>query len=117
MIAARLKLKTTLRRLDQKLKQRKRRPICYCGTPACPDVIQSKRAKDASGSGSSGAFDRMKHRVAHQQATSQAKSEIGADNVEDRLAEHGRRWYRAIAGGNEDKTGSCAFHLDFTPSV
>ena len=28
----------------------------------------------------------MKHKVAHDEAVSQAKSEIAADNVEDRLA-------------------------------
>ena len=39
------------------------------------------------GNGSStGAFDRMKRKVAHKEAHSQAKSEIAADNMEDRLA-------------------------------
>ena len=31
-------------------------------------------------------FDRMKRKVAHSEAMSQAKSEIAADNVEERLA-------------------------------
>ena len=50
-------------------------------------VSKASDAKLASGNGSSGyAFDRMKHKVAHAQATSQAKAEIAADNMEDRLA-------------------------------
>jgi phage shock protein A len=40
----------------------------------------------AIGDGSkSAAFDRMKRKVAHNEAVSHAKSELGADNVEDRL--------------------------------
>ena len=40
-----------------------------------------------SGNGSSaGAFDRMKRKVAHAEAHSQAKSEIAADNIEEHLA-------------------------------
>jgi len=31
------------------------------------------------------AFDRMKRKVAHNEAVSQAKSELGADDVEDRF--------------------------------
>ena len=41
----------------------------------------------AAGNGSSAsAFDRMKRKVAHAEAHSQAKSEIAADDVEERLA-------------------------------
>jgi phage shock protein A len=41
----------------------------------------------ASGDGSkAAAFDRMKHKVAHSEAVSQAKSEIAANDIEDRLA-------------------------------
>ena len=44
-------------------------------------------ARMASGDGSkAAAFDRMKRKVAHSEAVSQAKSEIAGDNVEDRLA-------------------------------
>ncbi len=40
-----------------------------------------------AGNGSSvAAFDRMKHKVAHAEASSHAKSEIAADDMEDRLA-------------------------------
>ena len=41
----------------------------------------------AAGNGSSAAaFDRMKRKVAHSEAMSQAKSEIATDNMEERLA-------------------------------
>jgi phage shock protein A len=41
----------------------------------------------ASGDGSkAAAFDRMKRKVAHSEAVSQAKGEIATDNIEDRLA-------------------------------
>ena len=44
-------------------------------------------ARMASGDGSkAAAFDRMKHKVAHSEAVSQAKGEIAVDNIEDRLA-------------------------------
>ena len=44
-------------------------------------------ARTAIGDGSkSAAFDRMKRKVAHAQAHSQAKSEIAADDMEERLA-------------------------------
>src|SRR5947207_2966621 len=50
-------------------------------------VGKASDAKMAAGNGSSsGAFDRMKRKVAHTSAVSQAKSEIAADDVEDRLA-------------------------------
>jgi phage shock protein A len=39
------------------------------------------------GNGSSAAaFDRMKHKVAHNEALSQAKCELAADDMESRLA-------------------------------
>ena len=41
----------------------------------------------AMGDGSkAAAFDRMKRKVIHSEAVSQAKSEIARDNMEDRLA-------------------------------
>ena len=44
-------------------------------------------ARMASGDGSkAAAFDRMKRKVAHSEAVSQAKAEIASDNMEDRLA-------------------------------
>ena len=48
------------------------------------------KASDAKLAGSNGssasAFDRMKRKVAHVEAHSQAKSEIASDDVEERLA-------------------------------
>ena len=50
-------------------------------------VGKASDAKIAAGDGSSAsAFDRMKRKVAHAEAHSQAKSEIAADDVEERLA-------------------------------
>jgi phage shock protein A len=41
----------------------------------------------ASGDGSkAAAFDRMKRKVAHSEAMSQAKSEIAGDSIDDRMA-------------------------------
>jgi len=41
----------------------------------------------ASGDGSkAAAFDRMKRKVAHSEAVGQAKTEVAADDIEDRLA-------------------------------
>src|SRR6266850_1785848 len=50
-------------------------------------VGKASDAKLAIGDNSKAAtFDRMKRKVAHSEAMSQAKSEIAADNVEERLA-------------------------------
>ena len=81
-------LKTALRQLEQKLAE----------AQAKADVLvaQQRRARalgkasDARinlGDGSkAAAFDRMKRKVAHTEAVSQAKAEIAADDVEGRLA-------------------------------
>jgi len=50
-------------------------------------VSKASDARLASGDGSkAAAFDRIKRKVAHSEAVSQAKSEIAGDNIEDRLA-------------------------------
>ena len=50
-------------------------------------VGKASDAKMAAGNGAnSGTFDRMKRKVSHVEALSQAKSELAADDVEDRLA-------------------------------
>jgi phage shock protein A len=81
-------LKSALRQLEQKLTE----------AQAKSDVLiaQHRRARAAgkandarmsSGDGSkAAAFDRMKRKVAHSEALSQAKGEIATDNIEDRLA-------------------------------
>jgi len=50
-------------------------------------VGKASDAHLAMGDGSkAAAFDRMKRKVAHSEASSQAKAELAVDNVEDRLA-------------------------------
>ena len=75
-------LKTALRQLDQKLTEAQAKADLL--------IAQHRRARGAKmaagNGGSANAFDRMKRKVAHAEAHSQAKSEIAADDVEDRLA-------------------------------
>jgi phage shock protein A len=81
-------LKSALRQLEQKLAEAQ--------TKADVLVAQHRRARalgkasDARinlGDGSkAAAFDRMKRKVAHTEAVSQAKAEIAADDIEGRLA-------------------------------
>jgi len=81
-------LKTALRQLEQKLAEAQ--------TKADLLIAQNRRAR-ALGKASdarihigddskAAAFDRMKRKVAHNEAVSQAKAEIAADDVEGRLA-------------------------------
>ena len=81
-------MKTALRQLEQKLTEAQAKAdLLIAQHRRARAVSKASDAKMASGNGSSGAaFDRMKHKVAHSQATSQAKSEMAADDVEDRLA-------------------------------
>jgi phage shock protein A len=81
-------LKTALRQLEQKLTEAQAKAdLLIAQHRRARAVSKASDAKIASCNGSSAnAFDRMKHKVAHAQATSQAKSEIAADNMEDRLA-------------------------------
>jgi phage shock protein A len=81
-------LKTALRQLEQKLTEAQAKAdLLIAQHRRARAVLKASDAKIASGNGSSAnAFDRMKHKVAHVNATSQAKSEIAADNMEDRLA-------------------------------
>jgi phage shock protein A len=80
-------LKVALRQLEQKLTEAQAKAdLLMAHHRRARAVSKASEAKIASGNGSSAnAFDRMKHKVAHAQATSQAKSEIAADNMEDRL--------------------------------
>jgi phage shock protein A len=81
-------LKTALRQLEQKLTEAQAKAdLLIAQHRRARAVSKASDAKMATGNGSSvAAFDRMKHKVAHSQATSQAKSEMAADDVEDRLA-------------------------------
>jgi phage shock protein A len=81
-------LKTALRQLEQKLTEAQAKAdLLIAQHRRARAVAKASDAKMAGGNGSSaGAFDRMKRKVAHEEAHSQAKSEIAADNMEDRLA-------------------------------
>jgi phage shock protein A len=81
-------LKTALRSLEQKLTEAEAKADLL--------VAQQRRARAVSKAsdaklamndeGKATTFDRMKRKVAHSEAMSQAKSEIAADNVDDRFA-------------------------------
>src|SRR5579862_3747543 len=71
-------LKTALRQLEQKLTEAQGKADML--------IAQHRRARVAIGDDSkSAAFDRMKRKVAHNEAVSQAKSELGAEDVDDRF--------------------------------
>jgi len=81
-------LKTALRNLDQKLAETKAKAdLLIAQQRRARAVGKASDAHMAMGDDSSAAaFDRMKRKVAHSEATSQAKAELVVDNVEDRLA-------------------------------
>jgi phage shock protein A len=80
-------LKAALRQLEQKLAEaHARADVLIAQHRRARAVGKASDARLASGDGSKqAAFDRMKRKVAHSEAVSQAKSEIAADNLEDRL--------------------------------
>jgi len=81
-------LKTALRQLEQKLTEAEAKSdLLIAQHRRARAVGKASDAKMAAGNGASAAaFDRMKRKVAHSEALSQAKSEIAADNMEERLA-------------------------------
>jgi phage shock protein A len=81
-------LKTALRQLDQKLAEANAKAdLLIAQHRRARAVGKASDAKINAGNGSkAAAFDRMKHKVAREEAVSQAKSEIATDDVEDRLA-------------------------------
>jgi phage shock protein A len=81
-------LKTALRQLEQKLTEAQAKAdLLIAQHRRARAVGKASDAKMAAGNGSSAAaFDRMKRKVAHSEALSEAKSEIAADNMEERLA-------------------------------
>jgi phage shock protein A len=80
-------LKTALRQLEQKLTEAQAKSdLLIAQQRRARAVGKAHDARTAIGDGSkSAAFDRMKRKVAHNEAVSQAKSELGADDVEDRF--------------------------------
>ena len=81
-------LKTALRQLDQKLTEAQAKAdLLIAQHRRARAVGRASDAKIGIGDGSkAAAFDRMKHKVVHEEAVSQAKAEIAVDDVEDRLA-------------------------------
>ncbi len=81
-------LKTALSKLEQKLSEANAKAdLLIAQHRRSRAVGKAADAHAAMGDGSkAAAFDRMKRKVAHSEATSQAKAEMVADNVEDRLA-------------------------------
>jgi phage shock protein A len=80
-------LKTALRQLEQKLTEAQAKAdLLIAQHRRARAVGKASDAKMAGGNGSSAAFDRMKRKVAHSEALSHAKSEIAADDMEERLA-------------------------------
>jgi phage shock protein A len=80
-------LKTALRKLEQKLDEAQAKSdLLIAQHRRARAVGKAHDARTAIGDNSKGAaFDRMKRKVAHHEAVSQAKSELGIDDVEDRL--------------------------------
>jgi phage shock protein A len=81
-------LKTALRQLEQKLTEAQAKAdLLIAQHRRARAVGKASEAKMAGSNGSSAAaFDRMKRKVAHAEALSQAKSQIAADDVDERLA-------------------------------
>jgi phage shock protein A len=81
-------LKTALRQLEQKLTEAQgKADLLIAQHRRARAVTKASDAKMAAGNGSSAnAFNRMKHKVARADALGNAKSEMAADNMEDRLA-------------------------------
>jgi phage shock protein A len=80
-------LKTALRKLEQKLAEAQAKSdVLIAQHRRARAVGKAQDARAAIGDGSkAAAFDRMKRKVAHNEAVSQAKSELGDEDIEDRL--------------------------------
>jgi phage shock protein A len=80
-------LKTALRQLEQKLTEAQAKAdLLIAQHRRARAVGKAHDARVAIGDHSKGAaFDRLKHKVTHNEAVSLAKSEMGADDVEDRF--------------------------------
>ena len=81
-------LKTALHKLEQKLAEAEAKSdVLVAQHRRSRALSKASDARLSMGDGSkAAAFDRMKHKVMHAEAVSQAKSEIAGDNLEDRLA-------------------------------
>jgi phage shock protein A len=81
-------LKSALRQLEQKLTEAQAKAdVLIAQHRRARATAKANDARMASGDGSkAAAFDRMKRKVSHSEAVSQAKGEIASDNIEERLA-------------------------------
>jgi phage shock protein A len=81
-------LKSALSQLEQKLTEAQAKSdVLIAQHRRARAAGKANDARMASGDGSkAAAFDRMKRKVSHSEALSQAKGEIACDNIEDRLA-------------------------------
>jgi phage shock protein A len=81
-------LKSALRQLEQKLAEAEgKADLLIAQHRRARAVSKASDARFAVNDNSKAAtFDRMKHKVARSEAISEAKSEIAAENIEDRLA-------------------------------
>ena len=80
-------LKTALRQLEQKLAEAQAKAdLLIAQHRRARAVGKASDAKMGGNGSSAAAFDRMKRKVAREDATAQAKSELAADDVEGRLA-------------------------------
>src|SRR5579862_1485459 len=80
-------LKTALRQLEQKLAEAQGKADLLIAQHRRARAVGKASDAKLGGNGSSGAaFDRMKRKVAHEEALSHAKSELAADDMEGRLA-------------------------------
>jgi phage shock protein A len=81
-------LKSALRKLEQKLTEAEARAdVLVAQQRRARAVTKASDARIAMGDSSKAAtFDRMKRKVAHSEAVSEAKSEIAGANIDDRMA-------------------------------
>ena len=80
-------LKTALRQLEQKLTEAQAKAdLLIAQHRRAKAVGKASDAKMAGGNGSGAAFERMKRKVGHEEALSQAKSEMASEDIESRLA-------------------------------
>ncbi len=81
-------LKSALRKLDQKLTEAEAKAeVLMAQQRRARAVTKASEARMAMGDSSKAAtFDRMKRKVAHSEAVSEAKSEIAGSDINDRLA-------------------------------
>jgi phage shock protein A len=81
-------LKTALRQLEQKLTEAQAKAdLLVAQQRRARAVGKAQDARAAMGDGSKvAAFDRMKRKVQHNEAVAQAKTELGAEDVDDRFS-------------------------------